>query len=481
MTLKLTLENFIEKANSVHGEYDYSKSEYVNNNTKIIITCKEHGDFTQRPSKHLSGQGCPKCRYIKSSNSLKKTHSEFLEKAAEIHSDKYEYLQDINGTKNPIMIKCKICNFTFNQIPNVHLMNHGCPKCAFKNKGLQKRLDPNVFIERCKEIHGDLYDYSETVYITSNDKIKIFCKKCDKYFEQCAGLHLYSQSGCQECAKKTSKEEKQVLDFIKSFYDKDIIVNTRSIISPYELDIYIPEKKVAIEYNGLLWHSELNVHKKLHKIKTDKCKQLGIKLFHIFSDEWRDKQEIVKSMIRYRLGYCENKIYARNCKIIEISNKDGENFFNKSHISGNTQARIYFALLYNNEIVSCLSCRRPVQQKYGAALEIARFANKLNTNVIGGFQKLLKQMKEYCVKNNYQYILTYADLRFGDGNVYNISGFKHLGETPLDYWYTNGLNREFRFKYRADKENQISEKEIASRNNVYKIYGCGSNVYILKL
>lgn len=481
MTTKATLQQFIDKANAIHGEYDYSKSFYKDSQTNLIITCKIHGDFLQRPAKHLGGQGCPICRYAKSSNSLRLKNPEFLEKAIALHSDKYEYLEEVISSKLPISIKCNTCGYIFKQTPNVHLMNHGCPKCGSEASGKSKRLDPQVFIQRCKDIHGDLYDYTNTFYKTGLEKISIFCNRCKKEFQQFPHFHLYNASGCPDCAKKTSKEEKEVVTFIETFYKKEIIENTRELISPYELDIYIPEKKIAIEYNGLVWHTEEHVGKDSHSRKSKKCDDLNIQLFHIFSDEWREKQEIVKSMIKHRVGMTDNKIFARKCYFEIISKKEGKVFFDASHISGDGSAQIYLALKYNDEIVCCLSLRRPVQSKYGNCIEISRFANKINTTVVGGFQKLLERAKEYAFDKGYMSILTYADLRFGKGNVYRDSGFEYLGTTNLDYWYTDGYKREFRFKYRADSSNGLTEKDVANNAGVKKIYGCGSNIWLLSL
>lgn len=483
MTKKSSINNFIEKANAIHNfEYDYSKSVYIDSRSYLIITCRLHGDFEQRPSKHLFGQGCPKCRYIKSATKLKQTKDSFLEKAKDIHGEKYEYLESNNGSKTPISIKCNICNNVFNQIPNVHLMGHGCPKCGSESSGLQKRMEQDKFILKCKEIHGDLYDYSKLKYTTTSDKIEVICNKCKKTFWPTGRNHLYCESGCPNCAKSFSKQEKEVLTFIKSIYDGEIIENTRSVIPPYELDIYLPDEKIAIEYNGLVWHTEDKVGKNKHLLKTNEALKKEIQVFHIFSDEWREKQEIVKSMICHRLKLSERRISARKCQFEILDKKRGEDFFENSHISGNIPAQIYLGLIYKDEVVCCLSLRRPIQKKYGEnILEIARFACSINTSIIGGFQKLFIRAQEYAADQKVEIFLTYSDNRFGPGAVYQKAGFELIGETPLDYWYTNGWSREFRFKYRADSEKNLSEKQVAELAGVKKVYGCGSKIWIKKI
>ena len=285
------------------------------------------------------------------------------------------------------------------------------------------------------------------------------------------------------------QQEKEVLKFIKSFYSGIIHENTREIIPPKELDIFIPEKKFAIEYNGLYWHTYIpedpirSNNKKKHKEKTDVCNEKGIKLFHIFSDEWNNKQDIVKSMIKHRMGLTDRKIHARKCEVVELDKKEGSEFFKRSHISGDNRAQKYIGLKYNNELVSCVSLKVPIQKKHGNIMEIARFANALNTSVNGGFQKLFKRMKEYVKSAGYDGILTYVDLRFGFGETYSKSGFKLIGKSGLDYWYckTDGSEekRIFRFAYRAQKP--LTERQVAENAGVSPIYGCGSNIFLYSL
>lgn len=416
MTIKFTNNEFIQKANIVHqNKYDYSLVNYINSNIKIIIICKEHGQFIQSPIKHLSGQGCKSCGYNKLSNKYKDTKDEFIKKSI--------------------------------------------------------------------LVHGNLYDYSLVKYIDSKIKVKIFCIKCKEEFEQMPYSHI-SGKGHEKCCQNSgnSKEQKEILDWIKSVYLNEIIERDRKIISPLEIDITIPDKMFGIEYNGLYWHSEEFKESDYHLNKTVLCSKSMYKLFHIFSDEWIFKKEIIKSMISHRLQLSK-KIGARKLKVKQIQIDEAKSFFENTHISGFVGAQLYLALVNeNNEIQCAISFRKPIQKIYGNnTIEIARFSNQLNTSVQGGFQKLLKASIRILKNKGFDKILTYADLRFGTGSVYLKSGFKLLGQTSIDYWYTNGTKRENRFKYRADKENLLTEKQVTINNNVKKIYGCGSNIYLLDI
>ena len=184
-------------------------------------------------------------------------------------------------------------------------------------------------------------------------------------------------------------------------------------------------------------------------------------------------------MIKHRIGMSDRKIYARKCEYKEITAKEGREFFEKSHISGGVPARKHFALLYEGQIVACLSLRKPIQKKYGNCLEIARFASALNTSVVGGFSKIFKRVEKYAKEDGFDSILTYADRNFGEGTTYEVNGFEKVGKTNPGYWYSDGVIREFRFKYRA--ANGMTEKQIAELNGVFPIYSAGSNIFLKNL
>ena len=167
MTKTLTTQEFIEKAKEIHGDkYDYSKVDYINTKTKVIIICKIHGEFIQKPNSHLINHGCPQCGINSQSLSLTLTKEEFIEKAKEVHEDKYDYskVNYINSFTKVIII-CKI-HGEFKQIPHSHLINHGCSKCVNKTEGKVYNFlqEKNIYFN---------YQYSPEWGINSNNN-KIF-------------------------------------------------------------------------------------------------------------------------------------------------------------------------------------------------------------------------------------------------------------------------------------------------------------------
>ncbi len=171
MKRKFTTEQFIQKAKEIHGDkYDYSKTEYVTMEKKILIICPEHGEFWQRPHLHLSHSNCPKCAAYFKKRNKKLTTEEFIKKAKLVHGDKYDYsLVDYKDVKTKIKIICPI-HGEFQQRPYSHLSSSGCFECSNKYKGQSKKLTTEEFIRRSKDAHGNRYDYSKTEYVDSTKK-----------------------------------------------------------------------------------------------------------------------------------------------------------------------------------------------------------------------------------------------------------------------------------------------------------------------
>ena len=293
---------------------------------------------------------------------------------------------------------------------------------------------------------------------------------------------------CPSCypLHTSSLAEKEISEFCKQYYP-NLIENDRTEISPLELDIYIPELNLAIEYHGLYWHSELNgKDRNYHLNKYLKCKEKGIKLVQIFEDEWINKQEIVKSILLNKLKNITTKIHGRKCIIKEIDNNTASEFLNNNHIQGNINSNVRIGLFYNEELVSLLTLGKSRFNK-NFEYEIHRFCNKLNTNIPGAFSKALKYfINKYKPIN----IITYADLRYGDGSVYLYNNFKFINMSKPNYYYIkDGLIRNSRQKFQKHKlstilesyDETLTEWENMQLNDYDRIWDTGNAVFTLKL
>lgn len=476
-TKKLTKDEFIAKSREIHGDkYDYSKVEYINNSTKVCIICPEHGEFWQRPSLHMNGSGCPHCY-----GNAKLSTNEFIDRAKEIHGDKYDYSKvEYNGVDTKVCIICPE-HGEFWQTPYNHMNGQGCPKCYGFNKTTED------FIKKAIEVHGNKYDYSKTKYINAKEKVTITCPMHGD-FEQRPNDHLNGH-GCSICgteiAYNSSMAEDEIVSFIKSNYNGEVIENDRTILAPMEVDIYIPDLKVAFEYDGLYWHNELNKpDRKYHLNKTKECEKLGIQLIHIFEDEWVHKQDIVKSRIKNILKITSNRIYARKCLIKDIDSKTANEFLRINHIQGASKAKFRYGLYYNDELVSLMTfggLRKNLgRNSKDGHYELVRFCNKLDTTVIGGASKLLKHFVNEVKPVE---IISYADKRWSNGNLYKKLNFKLSHESQPSYFYVINDKRENRFKYRKDIliregfDGSKTEHQIMLDRGIYRIYDCGCKVY----
>jgi very-short-patch-repair endonuclease len=237
-------DEFIKVAKETHcDKYDYSKVEYINSQTKVIIICKEHGEFNQLPSSHIRGAGCPVCSGVYKKNTIG-----FIEIAKEIHEDKYNYSKvEYVNSKEKIIIICKE-HGEFNQTPDSHLQGCGCNNCASVIKKSIHLSNKEEFIEKAKEIHEDKYDYSNVEYIKSNEKVIIICKKHGE-FNQTPGSHLQGV-GCPLCKNKTEgklyENIKQVYPSIIAQFKEEWCIK----ISYLPFDFCIPEHKIIIELDG---------------------------------------------------------------------------------------------------------------------------------------------------------------------------------------------------------------------------------------
>lgn len=253
-------KEFIEKVQQIHGDaYDYSKVQYINNKTEVTLICPQHGEFQIMPSHLLSGEGCPKCRYIKSANSKRRSLDEVIKLAREIHGDKYDYslITDYKNDRIRYPIICPI-HGVFYQTFNNHIKGkQGCPQCGAIKSHEEKKYTFEEFVGRANEVHNHQYQYIKESYKSMSDYVDIICSK-HGVFKQKASNHVNLGYGCPRCAYVESDGENELYAFIAELVGKEnVIHNDNKTIAPLQLDVFVPAHKIAFEYNGLRWHSEL--------------------------------------------------------------------------------------------------------------------------------------------------------------------------------------------------------------------------------
>lgn len=292
-----------------------------------------------------------------------------------------------------------------------------------------------------------LSSYTDYRY-RQGQKLLFKCLDCEKNGKETITEHtLFNFERnpiCKICNPGGSKEQLEIADFIKSL-GFDVIYNDRTAISPKELDVYVPSKKFAIEYDSFYWHSwsEEDPREDRHLEKTLACEKNGITLIHVFQDEWLQKRHIIESMITHRLGVTPRKIYARKCELRSLDSKSARTFFEINHIAGYARAGIAcFGLYFADELVAAMSFRKPFHRDaYAGKAEMSRFATLSGVAVTGGMRKLLRAGVKACKCAGYDGILTYADMRYGQGKSYLDAGMCLKGRTPPGYDYHDGVKR----------------------------------------
>lgn len=379
---------FSEKARQVHGDkYDYTNTVYISSRKPITYLCPLHGEVTQLAKSHLAGKGCRQCGYITRSKKQTSTTEAFIEKARQVHGDRYDYsLTKYTKAKEHVEIACRTCGHCFRQTPDDHLRGKGCAKCAGNHKRTQED-----FVEDSRKIHGERYEYGR--YTGRDNYLEILCRNCGQTFEITANNHLngygckvcypgfvdpcrmseeergaklgefisevselyqgkydYSEFdyitsrtpstiicpehgrflktpylhrkgyGCPVCASSISKGQKYWVEFFRQY--GEVLVDTYPFGEKKQIDIYLPELRLAVEYNGIPGHHSSTTgieffdrgtkHAEYHKEKYELCKKHGITLIHIFEFEntkkWeRRLREYLRDPQRFQIGYSNEK------------------------------------------------------------------------------------------------------------------------------------------------------------------------------
>ena len=484
-----TKEAFILQSREIHGwKYDYSKVNYVNSFSKVCIICPEHGEFWQTPHDHLKGNGCPACGNNKKRNGRLLTTTKFIEKAIAKHGNRYDYTKvDYTNCSTKVCIICPE-HGEFWQTPNSHLSGQGCPLCRNKKISVSKTMRMDDFIYKSRKIHGEKYDYSKVKYTGIDNPVIITCPIHGDFIQR-PHDHLSGHS-CPKCGIRLSGAENQIYEFCKKYYPIAEQSN-RSIINPFELDIFIPNINVAIEYNGLLWHStDYKKERFYHLKKLDICRDKGITLLQVFEDEYVNHHDIVLNKIKHILKVDNNKekIMGRKCSISEVNRNVAREFLEKYHIQGFASGTVHLGAFYNGKLVAVMSFKE--ERKNSNEWELVRFASNYNyiCQGIGGklFGYFIKTHTPASVKS-------FADRRWTineKDNLYIKLGFHFEKYLPPDYRYyrpKDGIVRHHKFGFRKNILHKkyglpltMTEGEMTKNLGYSKIYDCGLIKYVWK-
>ena len=288
-------------------------------------------------------------------------------------------------------------------------------------------------------------------------------------------IHLFNAEDYVNMYPKNYFEEDEIINILESFGITNYVRSERNILDGKEIDIYLPDYKVGIEFNGSYWHSEKNKSdKKYHYNKSKVSEENDVFIYHIFGYEWENelKKEKIINQLKNILGLNENKIYARKCEIKVVDKDDKIKFINENHIQGNDNSKIHLGLYYNNELVSIMTFVKPRFNK-NHNWELSRYCSKSNTTVVGGASKLFKHFVNNYM-NSEETILSYSDIAKTKGNLYETLGFKldHISDPNYIWWKKD---TDFKTRYQCQMKNEV---QIMHDNGYYRIYDCGNKVWI---
>ena len=497
--------SFIKAALEVHthGRYSYPNSVFKNARERIEIECSIHGTFMQDSYNHINkSRGCRACSFVELSNARKgefttrKTQEDFIKDAIAIHGDTYDYSKVDYQTKyTDVTIICKK-HGEFNVRPNNHLQSKsGCKACGIEQAHAKTRLTQEELLARFRNVYGDTFEYKKVEnYKTKHDSVTIICKTHGEFTQRCSD-HYLKGYGCPKCSMNgTSKQEMEVAEFVQSL-GLEIIQSDRSLIKPLELDIVIPSLKIAIEYDGLYFHSTaMKESTRYHLDKTRMAEEAGYRLIHLYEDEWVKNKDLVKAKLISIFGMADRSKFlnARSLKVVTIEVAEANAFLSQYHIQGGNKGSSFcYSLqdtLGNIQAVMTFGRTRDIVTGEEGVYELTKFAAM--TNIRGGFSKLLKTFirESPSVKR----VISYSDKRWSKGGMYERNGFTKTSTSNPSYDYCNSSGDRFskqRFRkeklklmlgdlYSEDRtEWDMCEKELG----LWRIYNCGMDRWEFKV
>lgn len=489
---KLGLEGFVQQARRVHGDrYEYPPQDYVGNKTKVRILCPDHGEYLQTPNSHLGGRGCPEC-----ANDLKRqrnkavslqTLRELPARLAGVNANwSYDFTTFVGMAKH-IRAHCAI-HGEFYASPNNLLRNSGCVKCGeakHRQFALSRMKTTEEWVAEARKVHGDVYDYSRSVYLGDKKPITITCKKHGDFVSRTDG-HIYDSNGCPRCSHHLSKGEDAVFRFLSNLTRAE--QRNHTVIKPKELDIYMPDVHLAVEYCGEYHHAHkdadderANKHK--HFRKYQDCKARGIRLITLYETEWKEHNYAVRRLLRNAVGKSKGKLMARKCELRKVTTAEARAFYDRYHPQGGSGHGEHYALFWKGKMVACMRFVLGANDRGSGAAKrvwtLGRYATRIT--VAGAASRLFKAfVQEY----NPPVVKSFSDNRFFEGGMYAQLGFVLEEEVAPDYqvWHPRlGTRPKPHYQRRAIPRriaeigsNEVFDPETDPRTETQMTYALGA-------
>ena len=451
---------------------------------KVWWKCKEGHSWEAVVGSRTKGVGCPYCAGRKvwpGFNDLATTHPELAVQWDE-EKNTLHPTEIIAGSGKRAWWQCKH-GHSWEATVYSRAQGHGCPYCTGRKVWLGFNDLASTHPKLVQEWDWEKNTLLPTE-VSAGFRKKVWWKCEHGHSWEAAMCDRTLGRGCPQCAHHVSRQEKELVEFVYSVLpNATVLTNNRSLISPYELDVYIPEKKVAVEYNGLFWHSEVaGKDKNYHREKYMACRAEGVQLFTIWEDEWEDKRPIVEAMLKNKLGVQdEATVFARKCVVTRITSQQSRDFLNAYHIQGGCNGSAHLGLEYGGRLVAVMV----IKKACGNTAYLERYAT--SCHVVGGMGKLLKPALAWCRGHGVARLVTFSDNQVSDGHSYAALGFTLDKELPPDYKYLYGDVRQHKFgfrlkRFRDDPELEwregLTEKQLAELNHIPRVWDAGKKRWI---
>jgi len=506
----LTQQEFIERSTSVHsGFYTYGNSVFINTKTKVEITCSIHKGFFQQPGVHMRGQGCPSCH--KDNMRKKRKERESNKPAPKPRGNPFakktpEEMADIIARRKEATIK----KYGVENPSQSEEIKRKKVLTLLRNYGVENPMYSDDIKEKIKTTNSDRYGVTNPARKHMDARVEEVLENARLLKEYMEGKNFVeAMEGLGICQTTLSKYltmysirdggrssyERQIKAFLVSLGfdpktdDRSILKNKDNPSKSKEIDFVIPEKNIGIEFHGLQCHSVIDLEKRgispnsYHSDKTKGCKKKGIHLITIFEDEWLDKQEIIKSVLKNKLGLSEKGPGARSLEVKYISWVEARDFTEKHHIQGKPTGITHrIGAFHNEELVATMLFGEP-NRPGSCEIELKRFCTNGKS-----YAGLASKMFKYFVRNESpKSIISFADLRWADGGVYDKLGFINEETIPPSYFYVkadgpdkyrNRFNKSRFTRERISKKFGVditgkSEQQLMKELGFDRIYDCG--------
>ena len=477
--------NLAETHSDIASSWDYTNNtltpqEVTSGSRKEVWwTCDKNHSYIMAVKKRTAGRGCSYCAGKKVLTGFNDLATREPNLANEWHPSKNGDLyptQIMSGSSQAVWWQCSK-GHEWETSPN-YRKNKNCPYCSGRKVLTGYNDFATSFPEIAKEWHPTKNIVATPLDKTVGSRYKAWWL-CDKGHEWQAriGERIGHLTNCPICAigQQVSKAEQEITSHLRE-KGLSVEVSNRSLLKGKEIDIFVPAKNIAIEFNGLFWHSEaMGKDKNYHYDKWKCLHEQGILLLQIWEDDWTANKEKVLAFIDHKLGISQQStIFARKTKIKTTTVKEAKSFLEENHLQGFASGSIYIGLYDRNNIMcACMVLQKQKDNTY----IIARYAT--SAKVVGGFSKIMS----YALANlEVKKFVTFSDNCVSDGSLYESQGFIRDKEIKPDYMYIEKNKRKHKFGYRISKfktredllySESLSETELAKLNNLHRIWDAG--------